>query len=95
MNAEEMYAMSMNSVDRSYSEFMTLDQYRKNYFVQCFRLCLPGGSTRSLTGTDTRGINLACSYNTTGVTPNSNVVIFTEMTSSLRVGANRAIEVIL
>ena len=95
MNAEEMYAMSMNAVDRSYNDHLTLDQYKKNYFVQCFRTSLPGGSVRSLSGLDTRGINLSASYNTTGITSGSNVVIFCEMTSSLRVGANRAIEVIL
>ena len=95
MNAEEMYALSMNACDRSYNPMLTLDQYRKNYFVQCYRTCLPGGSTRSLSGLDTRGINLTASYNTTNVTPNSNVVVFCEMTSSLRVGNSRQIEVIL
>jgi len=92
---EEVYAMSMNSVDRSYSPHMTIGQYLGNNFVQCYRLCLPGSSTRSLTGVDTRGINLMGSFNSTGVTPDTNLVIWAEMTSSLRVGANRAIEVIL
>ena len=92
---EEVYAMSMNSVDRSYSPHMTIGEYLGNNFVQCYRLCLPGSSTRSLTGCDTRGIQMMGSFNSTGVTPNTNLVIWAEMTSSLRVGANRAIEVIL
>ena len=95
MNAEEMYGMSMNACDRSYNPYLTLDQYKKNYFVQCYRTSLPGSSVRSLSGVDTRGINLAASYNTSGVTANSNIVVFCEMTSSLRVGPSRAIEVIL
>jgi len=95
MNVEEMYAITKNSVDHYAAEFMTLDQYRKNYFVQCFRFCLPDSGVREISGTDTRGINLACSYNTSGITNGSNVVVFAEHTSSLRVGANRSIEIIL
>jgi len=94
-NTEEMYAISMNSVDRSYNPKMSLNQYITNHFVQCWRTSLPGGSTRVLSGVDSRGLNLQGALNTTGITSGTNLVIFAEMTSSLRVGSNRSLECIL
>ena len=91
----EMYQISMNSIEHTYNENMSLDQYRYNNFVQCWRLCLPGNSVRVLSGTDTRGINLQASLRTTGLLQNTDVVIFAEHTSTLKIGANRAIEVVL
>ena len=95
MNAMEMYAMSMNALDRYYHPQMTRDQYLTNYFVQCYRTCLPGSSTRTLSGIDTRSINLAATFQSQGLTPSTPLAIFCEMTSTMRVGANRAIEVIV
>ena len=91
---EEMYAISKNSVDYPMDPTMTLAQYKANYFVQCIRLCLPDSDTREISGLDTRGINMSGSYNTTNVTRDTNVVLFCEHTSTLRVGANRQIEVV-
>jgi len=95
-NAEEMYAITKDSVEGyGTQDKMTLDQYRSNYFVQCIRLNLPDSEAQaSVSGIDTRSINLAGVYNTSGVTAGSQVIIFGEMTSTLRVGANRAIEVV-
>ena len=91
----QMYALSKNAVDVPYgmsAECKTLAQYRENYSVYCHRLCLPGSDVRSLTGQDTRGINLQGSINTN--LTNSNVVVFCEMTSVLQLGQNKQFSVI-
>ena len=42
MTTPEAYAMSMNAVDTyDKNHKMTLDQYRNDFFVQCYRFCLP------------------------------------------------------
>jgi hypothetical protein len=91
----QMYALSKNAVDVPYGmqpECKTLAQYRENFSVYCHRLCLPGSDVRSLTGQDTRGINLQGVINTnlTGV----NVVCFLEMTSVLQLGNNKQFSII-
>ncbi len=95
--AEEMYAISKNSVQHSsYESKLTLDQYLSNYFVQCIRLNLPDSElSNEISGIDTRSINLSGMYNTTHITGGTNVVIFAEMSSVLRVGSNRSIEVVM
>jgi len=42
MTTPEAFAMTMGSID-GYNKHnnLTLDQYRKNFFVQCYRFCLP------------------------------------------------------
>lgn len=97
--AEDWWCISKNSVPMSVYEpkVKTLDQYKNNYFVMCARLNLPDSEAgRELSGIDSRGINLNGSLQSTGVDSTSapNVVLFAECTSTLRVGAGRAIEVI-
>ena len=42
MTTPEAYAMTMGSLDSHHkNNNLTLDQYRKNFFVQCYRFCLP------------------------------------------------------
>jgi len=91
----EMYQLSMNSVERSYNHSMLFNQHKSNNFVHCWRLCLPGNSVRILSGVDSRGVNLQASLRTTGLQPDTNVVIWVEHTSTLKVGAMRAAEAIL
>lgn len=91
----QMYALSKNAVDVPYGvqpECKTLAQYLNNYSVFCHRLCLPGSDVRSLTGQDTRGINLQGAINTN--LNNRNVVVFCEMTSVLQIGQNKQFSVI-
>ena len=96
LTAPEVYAMSMNSLDYyDKNHKITLHQYKMNYFVQCFRFCLPDSDySRLASGLDCRGVSSSCSLNTTGV-DECNVTMFAECTSELRVGAGRQLEVIV
>ena len=96
MNAAEALAMSMNSLDYyDKNHKLTFHQYKKNYFVQCFRFCLPDSDySRLASGLDCRGVSSSCSLNTTGVS-SCNVMLFAECTSELRIGAGRQIEVVV
>ena len=100
----DLLALSQNSVQSRGYKGMTLDQYKANYFVQCFRLNMPDSEFhRLLSGIDCRGINLAGVVSTEGATngsslaaprPNCNLMVFAESTSVLRVGVGRSIEII-
>jgi hypothetical protein len=100
--AEQMLTVSRNSVPTNEMamgkyplSMMTLDQYKRNFFVMCARLTLPGAEeNREIAGADTRGISLNAYFQTTGFTSGKNIFIACECTSSLRIGAGRAIEVI-
>ena len=94
----EMYALSRAAVESplSYPEHRpTLEQFHANNFVLCWRFNLPGSEKESiLSGIDARSLSLQCDYRTTGVKAGDNVVIFTENSSSLRIGSNRSVEYI-
>ena len=100
--SEQMLTVSRNSVptnDMKMGEYplsvMCLDQYKKNFFIQCVRLNLPQAEeNREICGADTRGISLNAYFTSTGVTSGKNIFIACECSSSLRIGAGRAIEVI-
>ena len=96
LSAPELLALSMNSLDYyDKNHKLTLHQYKCNYFVGCMRFCLPDSDYSRLgSGIDVRGTSASCSLNTTG-TASSNVTIFCECTSELRIGAGRQIEVIV
>lgn len=96
MTVPEAYAMSMNSLDYyDKNHKLTLDQYRKNFFVQCFRFCLPDSDySRLASGIDCRGVSSSCSINTQQIT-SCNMTLFAECSSELRIGAGRQIEVVV
>jgi hypothetical protein len=99
-SAEEMYEISKNSVPKNegcvHPDFKTLDQYKNNFFVQCIRLNLPESEAgREISGMDSRGISLNGYFNSTGVAATQNVMLFAECTSTLRIGAGRAVEVLI
>jgi hypothetical protein len=96
LTVPEAYALTMNSIDMyDKSRYVTLDQYRDNYFVQCYRFCLPGADVgRMSSGLDTRATSAQCALVTENVTNSTPCFIFAEVTSELRV-ANRAIEVVV
>jgi hypothetical protein len=91
----EVYALTMNSIDiYDKNRMMTLDQYRKNFFVQCYRFDLPESSySRVASGLDTRSSSAQCALVTEGITAATPCFMFCECDSELRV-ANRAIELI-
>jgi len=96
LTVPEAYALTMNSIDvYDKTRIMSLDQYRRNYFVQCYRFCLPESDySRLASGLDTRATSAQCALVTENVTNSTPCFIFAEVTSELRV-ANRAIEVIV
>ena len=91
----EVFALTMNSIDiYDKNRMMTLDQYRKNFFTQCYRFDLPESSySRVASGLDTRSSSAQCALVTEGITAATTCFMFCECDSELRV-ANRAIELI-
>lgn len=96
LTVPEAYTLTMNSIDvHDKTRMMSLDQYRDNYFVQCYRFCLPESDySRLSSGLDTRATSAQCALVTENVTTSTPCFLFAEVTSELRV-ANRAIEVII
>ena len=96
----EQYGMTRNSLEGArVAKNMSLDQYRENYCVQCFRLSLPDSDhSRMICGLDTRSSNLQGVVNTQpgagGGAISKNLMIFTESTETMRIGAGRSIEII-
>jgi len=96
---EEAYGMTRNSLPGGRRAVnVSLDQYLNNYCVQCFRLNMPDSEySRTISGLDTRSVNLQGVVNTTpaaGSVVDSNLTIFTEQTETMRVGAGRSVEII-
>ncbi len=97
MNRVEALGMTLNSlddVDPDVHKNMTLAQYTDSFFVQCYRFNLPGSDySRLASGLDTRSVSALCSLNTEG-TQACNLIVAAEVTSELRVGAGRAVQVV-
>lgn len=96
LTVPEVYSLTLNSIDvYDKTRKMTLDQYKKDYFVQCYRFCLPESDySRLSSGLDTRATSAQCALVTENIATSVACFIFAECTSELRV-ANRAIEVIV
>ena len=96
-NVEELYGITRNSLEGGrYAKNMTLDQYRKNFCVQCFRLNMPNSEfSRSLTGVDSRATNLQGIVRTENTASNANLMIFCETTEILNISAGRSISVVV
>ena len=95
MTTPEAFAMTQNSVDMyDKSHKLTLDQYRNNFFVMCFRFCLPESDfNRLASGLDTRSVSAMGSLTTENIASCS-LYMFAETTAELRLGSGRAIEII-
>lgn len=96
----ELLAMTINSLPHpELAKPQTMASYLQNNFVQCVRLNQRGSEdSRLISGLDTRATNLAAFVKTVGqkiAATSSNCLVYCETTSSLRIGAGRAIEVIL
>ncbi len=91
---QELYDISMNSIPGRSKRHQSLLQYRMNNCVQCIRLNMVDSEfSRTLSGLDTRAVNLA-GFVRSENTVESNLTVFVETTSTLRIGAGRAIELI-
>ena len=97
VGTEEMYAISCNAMQGYHVEQeMTLQQYRDNYMVQAIRLNLPDSEySREISGLDTRGITMDGVYKTSGLKTTTNVVVFCECSSTIRLGSARSLEVVV
>jgi hypothetical protein len=95
MTTPEALAMSLNSIGKyERNENLTLDQYRNNFFVQCYNFALPGSDMNRLaSGLDTRSVSAMGSLTTENI-GNCNLMMFAECTAELRLGSGRAIEII-
>jgi hypothetical protein len=97
LNTPESLQMSLNSVDYfvNSNRKMTLDQFKNNYCVQCYRFCLPESDNyRLASGLDTRATSAQCAVLTEGLhASNQHLTIFAETSAELRV-ASRQVEVI-
>jgi hypothetical protein len=96
LNTCEALQLSLNSVDYfvNSNRKVTLDQYKNNYCVQCYRFCLPESDNyRLASGLDTRATSAQCAVLTEGIANTSHLTLFAETTSELRV-ASRQVEVI-
>lgn len=94
MTVTDALAMTQNALDGRRNNNLTLDQYRNNYFAQCWRFCLPESDfNRMASGLDTRSVSAVIALETTNIAE-CNVVMFAECTSELRIGQGRALEII-
>jgi len=96
LNTPEALAMTLNSVEYVKEDYkLTLDQYKNDKYVQCFRFCLPDEyGNRLASGLDTRSVSAMCSVITDNIASCS-LYMFAECTSELRIGSGRSIEVIV
>ena len=99
VTSAEAYALTKQNLLGSYMQCedkMTLRQYRDNFFVQCLaRFNISDGEyERVLSGIDTRNANAAITL-TTADTKASDLLMWLECSSSLRIGSGKAIEVIV
>jgi hypothetical protein len=95
---EELWQIAKNSVPKYHSGksmYISLDQYRNDYFGFCFRLNLPSDDVRVASGLDTRSVALQGYLNSTGLASTTNMMIFAETTSQLRIGAGRQMNVVI
>lgn len=94
-NLQQMYEISVNSTEGRAKGPQAQANYRHGNCVQCFRLNMPDSElSRTLSGLDTRAVNLAGYVKTTGYST-AICNVFCECTSTLRIGAGRAIELIV
>ena len=95
---EEMWQVTKNSVPKYHKGmplYITLDQFRNNYFGFCVRLNLPSDDVRVASGLDTRSVALQGYINSKGLLSTTNMMVFAEATSSLRCGVARQINVLI
>jgi len=92
---EEMYEISKNSVLGKPQEQMGLATLKNDYAVHCVRLNLPESEfSRLISGLDTRSVSLNGYYNMSGLSGTPTVNLFAEITSTLRVGSGKMLEVV-
>ncbi len=98
-SVEDWVGITRNSVLGDRQLRYSLDQHKKNYSVICARLNLQDSEySRCQSGLNLRGVNGNLYYNMYGVTPVGSplaVTVFAECNSTLMVGENKQISVIM
>jgi hypothetical protein len=96
MNTPEALAMTLNSLDTyDVKHKLTLDQYKNNFYITCYRFSLPESDfSRMATGLDVRSVSAQVSVLNQGLNT-TNLYMYAEVTSELRVSNSRQIEVIV
>ena len=95
LNTPEALQMSKNSIDYvDPHHSITLDQFKNNYHCLCWRFCLPESDfNRLASGLDLRSVSASCSLETDNL-DTCNLTLFGEVTSEIRLGQSRQIEII-
>jgi len=94
MTTPEALSMTFGAIDGEKNKLLTLDQYKKDFFVMAYRFCLPESDyNRLASGLDTRSVSAMGSVETEGIA-SCNLTMFAECTAELRIGSGRAIEII-
>jgi len=92
---EEMYNISANSVLGKPAQSKSLREQKTNYAVHCIRLNMPESEfSRLVSGLDTRAVSLNGYYVMDNVSAGRTVNLFAEVTSSLKIGAGRMLEIV-
>lgn len=99
LNTPEALAMTKNSIDYVDPQHaITLDQFKNNYHILCWRFCLPESDfNRLASGLDLRSVSASCSLDTEnlgGGNLGTNLTLFAETSCELRLGSSRQIEII-
>lgn len=92
---EEMYNISANSVLGKPGHSNSLREQKTNYAVHCIRLNMPESEfSRLVSGLDTRAVSLNGYYVMDNMSAGRTVNLFAEVTSSLKIGAGRMLEIV-
>lgn len=93
---DEWFALSKDAVKKDSMAIKSRQAWQDNYHVYCVRFNQPeADALRLVSGLDTRSMNMAGFFNTTGVSGSPAVVVIAECTSTLRVGAGLSISVVV
>jgi len=77
------------------SHVQTLTSYKDNFFVYACQLeHRSDGDERFMSGIDTRGAAAQCYFNATGGAVSNQTLVFAECSSSLRIMANKVLEIV-
>jgi len=93
---DEWYQITKDSHKKKSNQIKSLQAWNNNYHIYSVRLNQPeADELRLISGLDTRSQNMAGSLNSTGVSGGPAVVIICECTSTLRIGANMQLSVVV
>lgn len=94
--SDEWYQISVDSCRKNANAIKSLKSWQLNYHVYSLRLNQPDADElRLISGLDTRSMNMAGSFNSSGISATTALMVICECTSTLRIGAGLAISVVV